>query len=108
MERTIRSLENTMDIIKKLYLQGKVSEDNVEVSPLLSNLRGLPETLVITAEYDFLRVQGEAYLKKLMDSGVKAKGIRYKGMDHAFIDKCGYYPQAEDCINEIVKDMNTM
>ena len=108
MERTIRSLENTMDIIKKLYLQGKVSEDNVEVSPLLSNLRGLPETLVITAEYDFLRVQGEAYLKKLMDSGVKAKGIRYKGMDHAFIDKCGYYPQAEDCINEIVKDMNAM
>lgn len=55
MERTARSLKNSVEIAKKLYLQGKVSDDNVEVSPLLSDLSGLPKTLVVTAEYDFLK-----------------------------------------------------
>lgn len=105
IERTTKSLKNTMDIVNELYLQGKIHEEHYEVSPLLGDLKELPKTLIITAEYDFLRVQGEAYLKKLINSGVDARGIRYRGMDHAFLDKCGYYPQAEDCINEIVKDI---
>lgn len=41
------------------------------------------------------------YGAKLASAGVRTKVFRYKGMDHAFIDKYGLYPQAEDCINEI-------
>lgn len=33
--------------------------------------------------------------------------IQYKGMDHAFIDKIGDYPQAEDCMNEIAKELKS-
>ena len=108
IEGIATGLKNVMGVINKLYLQGNVSDEHYEVSPLLYNLDNLPRTLVVTAEYDFLRVQGEAYFSKLVDSGVEARGIRYRGMDHAFLDKCGYYPQAEDCINEIVKDMEYM
>lgn len=88
-----------------LYVQRADSQD-VFISPLLEkDFRNLPKTLVINAEYDYLRVQGEMYVKKLIDAGVDARNIRYNGMDHAFIDKCGIYPQAEDCFNEIACDI---
>lgn len=97
-----------MDVIEKLYTQGQNPEYSY-VSPLLANdFSNLPKTLVINAEYDYLRVQGEVYVKKLIDAGVDARNIRYNGMDHAFIDKCGIYPQAEDCFNEIAKDIKML
>ncbi|WP_252231910.1 alpha/beta hydrolase [Clostridium sp. ZBS15] len=97
-------MDNTM--IKKLYLKGEDPEYKY-ISPLLeNNFSNLPKTLVITAEYDFLRVQDEVYVKNLIDAGVDAKNIRYNGVNHAFIDKCGLYPQAEDCFDEIAKDIN--
>jgi hypothetical protein len=34
--------------------------------------------------------------------------VWYRGMDHAFIDKCGIYPQAQDCLNEISKDIKAL
>lgn len=109
LERVIKSLKGTIEIVNTLYLQENISSDNFEVSPLLiDNLRGLGKTLVVTAEYDFLRIQGEEYAKRLCNDGIEIRTIRYKGMDHAFLDKCGYYPQAEDCINEIVKDINSI
>ncbi len=91
-----------------LYIQGANSED-IYISPLLEkDFSNLPKTLVINAEYDYLRVQGEVYVKKLIEAGVNARNIRYNGIDHAFIDKCGIYPQAEDCFNEIAKDIKNL
>lgn len=93
-------------MIKKLYLKGEDPEYRY-ISPLLeNNFSNLPKTLVITAEYDFLRVQDEVYVKNLIDAGIDAKNIRYNGVNHVFIDKCGLYPQAEDCFDEIAKDIN--
>ncbi|MBX4270034.1 alpha/beta hydrolase [Clostridium estertheticum] len=92
-------------MVEDLYAQG----ENIYISPLLEKDFGnLPKTIVINAEYDFLRVQGEVYVKKLIDAGVDARNIRYNGIDHAFIDKCGIYPQAEDCFNEIAKDIRDL
>lgn len=72
------------------------------ISPLLADdLKGLPPAIVFTAEFDYLRPEGEAYARKLAKAGVDSKIIRYKGMTHAFIDKFGIFPQAEDCIHEI-------
>lgn len=38
----------------------------------------------------------EFYEKQLQDAGVNVTCYRYKGMTHAFIDKLGFVPQAED------------
>ncbi|WP_424768185.1 alpha/beta hydrolase [Paenibacillus sp. sgz302251] len=85
-----------------LYLQGKAEVSDPYVSPLLADdLSGLPPALIIEAEYDYLRLEGEAYGRKLVRSGVPTRMIRYSGMDHAFMDKIGLYPQAEDCMKEI-------
>lgn len=109
INQNINSSLDFIDMIRELYLEENEKTNNQYISLLLAkNLSNLPKTLIITAEYDFLKVQGEAFGKKLINSNVDTKIIRYRGVDHAFIDKCGIYPQAEDCLNEISKDIKAL
>ncbi|MGL6104613.1 alpha/beta hydrolase [Romboutsia sp.] len=106
IEKMVTAMQGAEDLLTMLYLQNPTLSEDAYASPLLvEDLSGLPKTLMVVAEYDFLRIQGECYAKRLKEAGVDCRSIRYNGMDHAFIDKTGLYPQAEDCINEIAKDM---
>lgn len=70
------------------YTPDKSVRRNITATPLnatLEQLKGLPEALVITAENDVLRDEGEAYAKKLNAAGVKVTTTRYIGTIHDFV-----------------------
>jgi len=72
------------------------------VSPLLADdVTGLPPGLVITARFDPLMSEGEAYAARLSDSGIPCKLHRYNGMIHGFLSFTGLLPQSGQAIGEM-------
>ena len=66
-----------------------------------SDLSGVAPALVITAEYDPLRDEGEAYAHRLSQAGVAVTLSRYDGMIHGFFRMPGLVVEADDAIGEI-------
>ncbi|MDR0624201.1 MAG: alpha/beta hydrolase [Treponema sp.] len=82
-------------------LLGVKDESLPYLSPYLGDLRGLPPCIILFGEFDFFRLENEAYARKLVRAGVPVKAVRYSGMGHAFAEPIGVQPQAEDCMMEI-------
>ncbi|GKX65599.1 alpha/beta hydrolase [Inconstantimicrobium mannanitabidum] len=92
------------DPMSGCYITNKEDMYNPYVSPMMAKSHAdLPRALLFGAEFDGLRIQTEFYAKQLSDDGVPVTTFRYKGMTHAFIDKIGIVPQAEDLCIEIAK-----
>jgi acetyl esterase len=66
------------------YLGAEEDRRDPRLSPINGELEGLPPTVLITAESDPLRVEGEAYADALEAAGVQVEHRRFAGLVHGF------------------------
>ncbi len=70
------------------YTRHPGERNEITASPLRAStqqLKGLPPALIITAEADVLRDEGEAYANKLREAGVRVTAVRFQGTIHDFV-----------------------
>jgi acetyl esterase len=86
------------------YLSTPADGADPLASPLRApDLAGLPPALLITAEYDPLRDEGERYGQRLAQAGVPVTHRRYAGMAHGFFTMTGTVPQAREATEQVVE-----
>jgi acetyl esterase len=75
--------------------------DHPYVSPMHADeLAGLPPTLIVEAEYDPLRDEGEAYAQRLREAGVEAQVLQYPGMIHGFYGMPGLFDTGKEAVDQ--------
>src|SRR5207249_184361 len=84
------------------YLPREAEASQPYASPLRGDLRGLPPAVVVTAEYDPLRDEGEAFAAKLSQAGVPVTLTRYPGQVHGFFRLTPILDSARAAVDEVV------
>jgi acetyl esterase len=83
------------------YLADPSHGANPYASPLrAADLNGLPPALVVTAQYDPLRDEGEYYAERLRQAGVPTEMKRWDGMNHGFLFWPGVVDRAGEAMDE--------
>ncbi len=83
------------------YVRTPAEREDPRVSPILAREhRGLPPAMILTAEYDPLRDEGEAYADRLRAAGVEVDARRYDGMVHGFWGFAAAAPSAAAALGQ--------
>lgn len=91
-------------LVRSTYFRDPSSRSSPYASPLLADsVEELPPTLVITAELDLLRAEGDAYADRLRAAGVPVEHLVVPGADHYFLD--GHRERARGTLDHIVASM---
>jgi acetyl esterase len=94
---------DTMRWFASHYLRSAADALLEQVSPLRAkDLSQLPRALVITAEYDPLRDEGEAYAARLQAAGVSTQLTRYPGMIHGFFSMSAFLDGGKAATTEVL------
>ena len=78
------------------YLNSAADGKNPMISLVTANLKGLPPTTIIAAQYDPLRTEGELLADNLKKAGVTTDYKLYKGVTHEFFGMGAVLPEARD------------
>lgn len=94
--------EDGMRWFWRCYTRSPAEAAEPYASPLRADtLIGLPPALVITADYDPLRDEGEAYAARLERSGVPTELVRYDGVIHGFVGQLAAFPEGRQAVDRI-------
>jgi len=85
--------------------EGRAASDPTAVPLARGDLSGLAPALVITAEHDPLRDEGEEYAARLEDAGVPTKVLRFDGVFHGFVQMPGLLPAADEATAAITEQL---
>ena len=89
------------------YLESGADPADPLVSPIKrEDLAGLPPALVITAEHDPLRDEGELYGQRLTEAGIKTTVSRYAGANHGFVQNFAWIPEFHRAFQETADFLN--
>jgi acetyl esterase len=84
------------------YTGGNVDPADGRISPLrMPDLSSVAPAVVITAEYDPLRDEGEAYAQRLREAGVPVEHRRYDGLIHGFFGLSGAFDASRDALDYV-------
>lgn len=82
------------------YVPAASDRSDIRVSPILAaDLGRLPPALVLTAQFDPLRDEGEEYARKLEAAGVPVLMRRFDGMVHGFLSVDRWLPAAREAVD---------
>lgn len=94
--------EAEMDWYRGHYLPNEAAARDPRASPLLApDLRDAPPAVVVTAGFDVLRDEGEAYVRRLREAGVAVEHRRVAGQIHGFANATGVSPVAREAMREV-------
>jgi acetyl esterase len=86
------------------YLRDERDGADWRFSPARADdLSGLPPAFVLTAEFDPLRDQGEAYARRLEAAGVPVEARRYDGVFHGFFGMRDLMDPAQQAFDDVTK-----
>ena len=84
------------------FLPPGIDRASPGVDPFRASLAGLPPAVVVTAEFDVLRDEGERYAAELLAAGVPVVASRYQGMNHNFVRKLALFDAAPVAVAQIM------
>jgi len=84
----------------------RLAPEQPEASVLRAlDLRGVAPAFVLTAEYDVLRNEGEAYARRLLGAGVPVTLTRYEGQIHGFLRMPAVIERAREAIDQVAESV---
>lgn len=86
---------------------GSAAVDEYAAPMKATSLRGLPPTLVLTAEVDPLRDDAEAYAERLRADGVPSTVVHHLGVFHGFFTEVGVFPQTDTALDDVARHLRS-